>query len=91
MITPAVLPDPAPSVATPRTWTIAPGEHLWAVARETLADSWQRPPSDGEVARYWRELIETNRSRLIDSSNADYVLPGQTFVLPDVPIAPAAK
>ena len=100
VFTPAVLPEPepaapsatlpSPTVATPHTWTIAPGEHLWAVAHETLSDSWHRPPTDAEVVPYWREVIETNRSRLIDPANADYVVPGQTFVLPDVPTAPAA-
>ena len=90
---PAPVPStvsPAPPVAAPQTWTIAPGEHLWAVASETLADSWHRAPTDAEVAPYWRELIETNRSRLIDPGNPDYVLAGQTFVLPDAPAAPAA-
>ncbi|HUP71601.1 MAG TPA: hypothetical protein VM282_01000 [Acidimicrobiales bacterium] len=89
--TPATLPEHAPAapmLAAPPTWTIAPGEHLWAVARETLADSWHRAPTDAEVTPYWRALIEINRSRLIDPSNADYVLAGQSFVLPDVPAAP---
>jgi hypothetical protein len=85
---PPTVTLPAPTIAAPRTWTIARGEHLWAVAAETLADSWQRMPTDAEVAPYWHQLIETNRGRLIDSTNADYVLAGQTFVLPDVPAAP---
>ena len=102
LVTPANMPAapapappsvilPAPTVAGSHTWTIAPGEHLWAVATETLADSWHRVPTDAEVAPYWRELIETNRSRLIDARNPDYVLPGQTFVLPDVPAIPTTK
>jgi hypothetical protein len=100
VVTPATLPSaapapasptvtlPAPIAAAPHTWTIAPGEHLWAVATETLIDSWHRAPTDAEVVPYWHELIETNRSRLIDAGNPDYVLPGQTFVLPDVPAVP---
>jgi hypothetical protein len=87
---PSVTPPP-PTAAGSHTWTIAPGEHLWAVAHETLADSWHRVPTDAEVVPYWRELIETNRSRLIDPTNADYVLPGQTFVLPSVPAVPTTK
>lgn len=81
----APAPSAAPPVAAPHTWTIAPGEHLWAVAHETLADTWHRAPTDAEVGPYWRALIETNRSRLIDPGNPDFVLAGQTFVLPDVP------
>ena len=42
-------------------------------------------PTDAEVAPYWQQLSESNRSRLIDATNADYVLAGQTFLLPDVP------
>jgi hypothetical protein len=87
VVTPATMPSAA-STPAPLTWTIAPGEHLWAVARETLADSWQRAPTDAEVTPYWQQLIETNRSRLIDATNPDYVLAGQTFLLPDVPAAP---
>jgi hypothetical protein len=88
IVTPTTMPSAAPTPA-PLMWTIAPGEHLWAVARETLADSWLRAPTDAEVTPYWRQLIEINRSRLIDPTNADYVLAGQTFLLPDVPAAPA--
>ena len=98
VVTPATIPAAAASrVPHPRTdgcsatWTIAPGEHLWAVASETLADSWHRAPTDAEVVPYWRQVIETNRSRLIDAGNPDYVLAGQTFVLPDVPAVPASN
>ena len=82
---PVAVP-PAPSVVAPRTWTIERGDHLWAVAHETLADSWHRSPTDAEVVPYWRELIERNRHRLVDPTNADYVLAGQVFELPDVPV-----
>jgi hypothetical protein len=81
VVTPAA-PAPAPA---PRTWTIARGDHLWAVASETLADAWHRPPTDSEIVPYWHDLIEMNRSRLVDPANADFVLAGQVFVLPDVP------
>jgi hypothetical protein len=79
-------PAPHPSTTdAPHTWTIAPGDHLWAVAAETLADAWRRAPTDTEVVPYWRDLIERNRSRLVDPSNPDYVLAGQVFELPEVP------
>jgi hypothetical protein len=81
----AATPLLAATIATPGTWTIARGDHLWAVAHETLADSWQRPPTDAEVVPYWLELIERNRNRLVDPSNPDYVLAGQVFELPEVP------
>ena len=85
IVTPAA---PAPTMA-PHTWTIERGDHLWAVARETLADTWHRSPTDTEIVPYWHDLIEMNRGRLVDPANPDYVLAGQTFVLPDVPSRPA--
>ena len=99
MVPPELLVDPPPTAAgpepaapapivAPRSWTIERGDHLWGVAFETLADSWRRPPTDMEVVPYWRALIERNRARLVDPSNADYVLPGQVFELPDVPAGP---
>jgi hypothetical protein len=80
------VPESPPSVVAPRTWTIERGDHLWAVAHETLSDSWQRAPTDAEVVPYWHDLIERNRSRLVDPTNPDYVLAGQVFELPDVPV-----
>jgi hypothetical protein len=78
----------APTAAV-ETWTIAPGDHLWAVAAETLADHWRRPPTDREIVPYWRTLVEANRDRLVDHDQPDLVLPGQVFVLPPVPPAPS--
>jgi nucleoid-associated protein YgaU len=83
---PVAAPEMPSPVIAPRTWTIERGDHLWAVAHETLADSWHRSPTDAEVVPYWRELIERNRSRLVDPSNPDYVLAGQVFELPTVPV-----
>lgn len=71
------------------TWTIAPGDHLWAVAAETLADHWHRAPTDREITPYWRTLVEANRDRLVDRDHPDLVLPGQVFVLPPVPPVPS--
>ncbi|TML19951.1 MAG: hypothetical protein E6G39_00580 [Actinobacteria bacterium] len=87
---PPLVPLSTPAAVSPRTWTIARGDHLWAVASETLADAWHRPPSDSEIVPYWHDLIESNRSRLVDATNADFVLAGQVFVLPDVPAPPTS-
>jgi len=70
------------------TWTAAPGDHLWHVAEATLAESWGRAPTDGEVAPYWTGLIEANRDVLADPSNPDLIHAGQTFRLPAPPPAP---
>ena len=68
-------------------WTVAPGDHLWHIAEETLADHGAAPSPD-EVAAYWRTLCETNHSRLIDPDNPDLIMPGQQIALPPVQFAP---
>jgi hypothetical protein len=79
-------PPPAPPApAADDTWVVAPGDHLWRVAEETLAEAWGRQPSDDEVVPYWQAVIETNRARLADPANPDLLFPGQTLTLPAVP------
>ncbi|MGZ4760543.1 MAG: hypothetical protein ACXV95_15895, partial [Acidimicrobiales bacterium] len=82
-------PEPRPPPATERgtadQWVIERGDHLWGVARRTLAGAWSRPPTDVEVARYLDRLIEANGAVLVVPGDADLVLPGQVFTLPPVP------
>lgn len=73
----------------PTTWTVAPGESLWTIAEELLADSWRRAPSDAETDPYWRLLVERNRARLADPGDADLIHPGQVLEVPPPPAAPA--
>lgn len=65
-------------------WVVAPGDHLWGIAEETLADHLGRPPTDAEVVPYWRLVIEANRDRLVHRDDPDLILPGQELVLPPV-------
>jgi nucleoid-associated protein YgaU len=84
------LPDaaPAPAAEPPvATWTIRAGDHLWRVARLTLAAAWHRSPTDADIDPYWRRLIDENRSRLRHPDDPDLVLPGDVFVLPPTPEA----
>jgi hypothetical protein len=90
------VPEPAPTEATAvpdatvdaaATWTVAPGENFWAIARAVLSREWQRAPSNAEIVPYWRELIEINRDRLRDPANADLIYPAQEFTLPAPPVA----
>lgn len=73
----------------PTTWTVAPGESLWTIAEELLADAWQRHPTDAETDPFWRSLVEANRSRLVDPADPDLIHPGQVFEVPPAP-PPAA-
>jgi hypothetical protein len=79
---------PAPTPPAADTWTIAPGENLWFVARDTLADEWARPPTATEVLSYWKSLIDQNRDRLPDPGNPDLVFTGTVLELPEAPPSP---
>lgn len=72
----------------PTTWTVAPGEHFWAIAERLLAQAWGREATPAETVGFWLQLIERNRSRLVDPGNADLIFPGQELVLPPVPAVP---
>lgn len=63
-------------------WTVRPGDHLWRIAHDTTSARLGRPATEAEVAPYWKQLIETNRPRLVDPNNPDLIFPGQVFVLP---------
>ena len=80
-------PPGAPATTTvPATWTIARGEHLWFVAESVVTQALGADIHHGEIARYWRSLVDANRERLVDRDNADLVYAGQEFVLPAVPL-----
>jgi nucleoid-associated protein YgaU len=70
-----------------RTWTVKAGDHLWSIAEQVLAGSWNRPPTDGEVVPYWEQLVEANRDRLADRDNSDLLFAGQHLVVPPPPPA----
>ena len=77
-------PAPAPPAA-PASWTVRPGDHFWAAAERSLAQAWNRPPTDAETAPYWRSLVAPNRDRLPDPANPDLIFPGQVLVVPPPP------
>lgn len=78
-------PDGAsPSALTPdETYTIAPGDHLWGIARATLAQTWGRAPSVPEIVCYWVDLIALNAAHL-RSGDPDLIYPGEVVRLPAV-------
>jgi nucleoid-associated protein YgaU len=63
-------PPPAPTPAPARTYTVAKGDTLWAIAKKQL----------GQGNR-WTELYEKNRAVIGD--NPDLIKPGQVLTLPD--------
>jgi len=81
----------APTTGTPSALAgagghrVERGEHLWAIAEETLRDRLGREISDSEVDPYWREMIELNRDRLADARDPGTVFAGQEILLPPIP------
>jgi nucleoid-associated protein YgaU len=65
----------------PTSVVVEPGDHLWKISEEHLADVLGRPAEDAEVDPYWRSVIETNRERLL-SGDPDLIFPGETVALP---------
>jgi hypothetical protein len=76
---PAPVPAPAPPPSLPlEEVVVAPGDSFWSLAVDAVTDR----PARGEVDRYWRQLIEANRARLVDPGNPDLLYPGQRLRLP---------
>lgn len=73
---------PVESPAARSSWTVEPGDHLWSIAERVLTERLYRAPGQTEVADYWADLIDANRSRLAHPAVPDLIYPGQVFVLP---------
>ncbi len=71
-------PGPAPPVGEPTSWVVEPGDSFWSIAEDVVGGERGRA-----VDRYWRALVEANRSRLVDPANPDLLVPGQELTLPD--------
>lgn len=77
--------DPASAPAAAGEWVVRPGDHLWGIAEEVLAEREGGEPSEATVRALWVRLIEANRDRLVDPEDPDLILPGQRLVLPPAP------
>ena len=62
------------------TWIVEAGDHLWAIAAETVADRTGHT-DDESVGAYWQRLIEANRH--IVGDDPDLIHPGQIIELPE--------
>jgi nucleoid-associated protein YgaU len=65
---------------------VAPGDNLWTIARDRLAEVTGRPAAElgeREVARYWLQVVDANRATL-RSGDPDLIFPGETIKLPPV-------
>jgi hypothetical protein len=73
---PAPAPAPAPG-SGPATWVVEPGDSFWSIAEDVVGSGDERV-----AGRYWRALIDANRSRLVDPGNPDLLIAGQELVVP---------
>ncbi|MBK5224889.1 MAG: LysM peptidoglycan-binding domain-containing protein, partial [Acidimicrobiia bacterium] len=74
--------DTTPVAAQDAEVTVAPGDQLWGIAEDEMASRLDRAPSATKIAPFWRDLIDANRSRLVDPNNPSLVHPGQTIAIP---------
>ncbi|MBK9181084.1 MAG: hypothetical protein IPM45_16265 [Acidimicrobiales bacterium] len=86
---PPAAPAPTTGSTAPSTWTVASGEHVWAVAEQVLGRAWGRPPSDVEIVPYWHALIARNADRIPVPGQPDLLFVGTVLALPAPPQAPA--
>lgn len=68
------------------TVTVHQGDHLWRIARRRLEEVMGRGVTSGQIARYWRSLIDHNVDRL-RSGDPDLIYPGEVIVLPVGPVS----
>ena len=80
--------DPAAAVAlagassSPKTYTVASGDHLWAIAERTVRAA-HLGSSELSVSRYWLRLVAANRDLVTDP---DRIFPGQELLLPAIEV-----
>ena len=67
--------------AQPATRVVQQGDHLWSIAAERVLEQ-RSDATEREIAGYWKELIEANRTRLADPMDPDLVFAGQELILP---------
>jgi nucleoid-associated protein YgaU len=71
-----------PQAPDDSTWIVEPGDSFWSIAEDVLTPRGGPARGDRQIGRYWRRLIDANRSRLVDPRNPDLLLPGQRLQLP---------
>lgn len=75
-------PRPAPQPAMDGHLEVVSGDNLWNVSKRHLAALTGRTPSDGEIHRYWRRVIDLNLG-LLRSGDPDLIYPGEVILMPE--------
>lgn len=71
--------------ADPTVVTVVQGDHLWKISKRHLEEHLAHEPGNGEIAPYWRTVIDENRERL-RSGDPDLIYPGELIRLPGLGI-----
>lgn len=64
----------------PGTVVVEKGDHLWKISARQLDGQ----AANGEIAPYWRRVVEVNTPRL-KSGDPDLIYPGEIVELPAIP------
>ncbi len=75
--------DEVPTVVSATTYVVRPGDNLWAIAKNHLAES-KGPDEDlhiGDVQNLWLQIIEANNHQL-RSGDPNLIVPGEVVQLP---------
>jgi DNA-binding SARP family transcriptional activator/nucleoid-associated protein YgaU len=91
---PVTRTEPGPAVAEPAAAgevTVVVGDDFWQIAERELSERLGRAPTTEEIAPYWRQLVEANRTRLAPPGDPNLIYPGQHFVTPPVAGSPPAS
>lgn len=67
----------------PGTVVVEKGDHLWKISARHLDEH----ASNGEIAPYWRRVVDINTPRL-RSGDPDLIYPGEIVHLPAIPERP---
>ncbi len=67
----------------PGTVVVKKGDHLWKISARHLDGQ----AGNGEIAPYWRRVVEVNTPRL-RSGDPDLIYPGEIVHLPAIPEQP---
>lgn len=82
--TPETPPEHLPPEGSGNTWIVMPGDNLWDIAADIVAeragDTDPRNVDQRNVLDYWLRLIDANSEALGD--NPDLIFPGQIIRLP---------
>lgn len=74
-------------------WNAVPGQQFYDAATRHLEGVLGRHATEEEADAFFQSCVEVNRSRLIDASNPEVVVPGQQLIVPPVaePLIPRTE